>query len=123
MLLLPCACHVKSDIDAFHVCALACRFYLTGKWHMGNWTIAFTISALALCALVHHAMCGPSAQLSKVVAIMLMASASYANCVCIFHFVRDVFTHKVFTAEKQLNPLMFMRLTHEGLRCAPLTAL
>ena len=96
---------------------LLCRFYLQGKWVMANWAMAFTASALALCALLHHSMCGPDAELSRVIAIIAMAVAAWANVVCAGHFLRDCFTRKVFTPEKSPNPLMFMKLTHEGIRC------
>lgn len=98
--------------------ALRRRFYLNGRWNMSNWAAAFTCSALAIGALVHHSMAGPAADLSKVVAYVAIAVAAYANIICLGHFVRDVLIHKVFTAEKQLTPLNFMKLTHEGIRCA-----
>ena len=86
---------------------------------MANWAIAFTCSAIALAAVTHHALCGPGATLSMVIAYVALAVSSYANLVCLGHFLRDAFTFKVFTAEKDATPLALMKLTHEAIRRAP----
>lgn len=96
------------------------RFYLSGKWSMANWAVAFTCSALAMCVILHHFYCGPDATVSRVMAYIAMCIASYANAVCLGHFVRDTFMFKAFTAEKEVTPLAIMKLTHEAIRCAPL---
>lgn len=94
-----------------------CSFYLTGKWNMSNWAVAFTCSALALAATTHYFICGPDATFAKVLVIIAVAAASYANVVCFGHFLRDAFTFKVFVSEKELTPLAIMKLTHEAIRC------
>jgi hypothetical protein len=95
-----------------------CRFYLSGKWNMGNWAVAFTVSALAIGAIQYHSLCGPRSMVTEVLVYVGLSCASYATIVCVGHFVRDVAVWKVFTAEKDLTPLQFMKLTHEGIRYA-----
>jgi hypothetical protein len=81
---------------------------------MGLWAVAFTISALALCAILFDA--AVMTDTSNVIRIMLIAGACTANWICFTHFVRDVFTRKVFTADKMAAPLLFFKLSHEAAR-------
>ena len=96
----------------------ACRFYFNGRWNMSNWAAGFMCSALTLGALIHHSMAGPDATLSKVLIYIGLFLTTNTNIVCFGHFIRDVFMQHVFTAEKHLKPLQFMKLCHEGIRCA-----
>lgn len=98
--------------------ARRCRFYLSGKWNMGNWAVAFSCTALALAVEVFHTT-APSL-VSRVLVYIFMSVAACANVVCFGHFVRDVATFKVFVSEKELTPLAIMKLTHEAIRCATL---
>lgn len=86
---------------------------------MGLWAVAFTWSALALGATVFDS--AVSTQASNVIRIILIAAACVANWICLMHFIRDVFTYKVFTADKMAAPLMFFKLSHEAARYYILT--
>jgi hypothetical protein len=93
------------------------RFYLSGPWRMGNWSTTFTASVLAIAAIQYHSLCGPDSMLSEVLAYFGIAIATWTAVVNFCHFIRDVFTYKVFTAEHHLAPLMFIKMAHEGIRC------
>lgn len=81
---------------------------------MGLWAVAFTLSALALCATLFDNRVFTDA--SNVIRLSLIAAACVANWICLMHFIRDVFTFKVFTADKMAAPLLFFRLSHEAAR-------
>lgn len=82
---------------------------------MGLWAVAFTLSAVALCAVLYDSYVMTDA--SKVTRIMFIACACVANWICLTHFVRDMFMFKVFVAEKMPAPLLFFKLSHEAARC------
>lgn len=83
---------------------------------MGLWAVPFTLAALALSATEFDA--AVRTQASNVMRIILIAATCSANWICLVHFVRDIFTRKVFTADKMPAPLLFFKLSHEAARYA-----
>lgn len=86
------------------------------KFDMNYWAAGLPTSAIAMAALLYHAL--NSGRLGQGIALLALAITSSLNLVLICLTFASILRRGVFVPDYKWGPISFMRLTHEAIRGA-----